>query len=252
MLLPVLQITEPRLRYETPGKFEMARADNLGKIYLIWDQEIKQYDTDGKLINRNSDKWLGRIYDLDATNALELLVYYQDQAQVVFYDNQLAAKGRTISLEQLGFEQVSEVCSSYGNGLWLYDRVKFELVRLDKQNNFTVRTGNLYPVLGFVPRPVHMREAGNRLYVSDPAHGILVFDIYGTYYNTLPIKDIGFFQVYMNGLFYLKDTHLLRYDFIEMQTDTVMHYSGVPRQMLYNEKWAGALLPASFRLYDFR
>lgn len=246
------QITEPVLRFEQTGKFDMVRADNLGKIYLIKGQEIFQYDTDGSLLNRNSNKLLGPIYEMDATNALELLVFFQEQSQIVFYDNQLASKGRIISLEQLGFEQVTEVCASFGNGLWLFDRVKFELVRLDKQNNFSVRTGSLYPVLGVVPFPEHMREAGNRLFVADPRHGIFVFDIYGTYYNTIPIKNVKYFQVYGNGLYYAQADYLMRYDFSELLSDTVLRLPHVPTQILYDHRWVGTLSDRAFKVYDFR
>jgi hypothetical protein len=250
LLFAIPQWDAPKLKFEKSGTFDMSRVDNLGKIYLVRKHEIWQYDLEGRQLNRNSDKLLGRIYDLDATNGLELLVYFQDQSQVVFYDNQLAAKGRAISLEQLGFEQVSEVCTSYGNGLWLFDRVKFELIRLDKQNNFTVRTGSLFPVLGFIPNVVHMREADNRLYMSDPDRGILVFDIFGTYYNTLPIKGINFFQVYKKGIYFAREKFLLRFDLTELKTDTLSIHSENVNEWLYRDKWFGVLNDKGFSVYD--
>jgi hypothetical protein len=52
----------------------------------------------------------------------------------------------------------------------------------------------------------------NWLYVNDPEKGIFIFDIYGTYARTIPVKGLDFFQVISSKIYYVKNGQLLVYD----------------------------------------
>jgi hypothetical protein len=97
---------------------DFMRVDNFGKIYLVKGDEVFMYSKNGDFLSQNSNKLLGEINDLDVTSGLEMSAFFKDQLQVVFLDNQLALRGNQISLDLLDFEQISEVCTSHGNGIW--------------------------------------------------------------------------------------------------------------------------------------
>ncbi len=93
--------------------------DNLGNYYLIKDGEIIKYLANGKYFSRYSNKKLGTITSVDATNALRIMLFYKDQQQVVFLDNQLSQKTDAVSLEAMGLEQTDLTCISANNGFWM-------------------------------------------------------------------------------------------------------------------------------------
>ncbi len=204
-----------------PTKAEILRVDNFGKLYLIEQNEINLYSPSGEFIVRNSNKFYGEISDLDASNGLELLLFFKDLSQVVFLDNQLAEKGKELSLEEIGFDQVTLACTSHGLGVWLFDQTRFELTRVDQNGKFTTKSGNLLQLLGFAPKPNFMREVNNWVYLNDPENGILVFDNFGTYYKTIPVKNVDYFQIKGNQVFHKKNEYYMSFDMKELAYDTL-------------------------------
>jgi len=74
------------------------------------------------------------------------------------------------------------------------------------------RSGNLQQVTGYTPEPNYMLERDNFLYLNDPATGILIFDKYGSYYKTVPVKGLASFQVFNRKLIYVEGDQISIYD----------------------------------------
>lgn len=231
---------------------EKIRVDNFGKLYLIAGDEISLYTANGELITQNSNKLYGDITDLDATNGLETAVFFEDQLQTIYIDNQLAPKGRVIPFDELGLEQVTTVCTSHANGLWIYDQIKMELIRIDKNNKFVGTSGNLLQLLGYVPEPNYMREYANWLYVNDPKNGILVFDIFGAYYKTIPIKNVSEFQVKDKDIVYFSNPHLITFNTVDLMFDTAMKIDGNPKQVLLTKNQLNILYNNKLELFHYK
>lgn len=142
-------------------------------------------------------------------NPLKILVYYKDFQQLIFLDNQMSASSDVISLESIGHEQTSLVCSSSNNSFWIYDKQNNELSRFDAELKSLVKTGNLKRILDIDIKPNYMQEHNNYLYLNCPNEGILVFDIYGTFYKTIPLKNLKEFNVVNGDVFYY-DNHSLK------------------------------------------
>ncbi len=104
------------------------------------------------------------------------------------------------------------LCASQNNGLWLFDEVDFELLWLNDQAEVGKRSGNIVQQLGYEIDPNFMLERHNWLYLNDPERGILVFDIFGTYLKTIPIKGLSSFSVTTKYLYYQDDTGMYAYD----------------------------------------
>ncbi len=136
---------------------------------------------------------------------LRLLVFYKNFLQIVFLDNTLSLAGEPISLDKLELQQTQFACSSYNSSMWLYDQQNLELVRINQNFEKIVRTGNLSMLLNTNLRPNYLLENDNKVYLNNPSTGILVFDIYGTYYKTIPIKNLNQFQPINDWIYYTTD-----------------------------------------------
>jgi hypothetical protein len=187
-------------------------TDNLQNSYLIKRNILEKYDSDGKLVKTLSNKNLGDISFVDAHDPLKILIFYKSFQQIIFTDNMLAPSGNTISLDALGYNQVLLACTSHNNGFWIYNQQNFELVRFDQNLQKTQQTGNVAQLSGMDINPNFITEQNNNLFLNDSARGILVFDIYGTYNKTIPIKGLIRFQVSNDEILYLSGNKLKSYN----------------------------------------
>ncbi len=213
-LFIIFAFSEPKIcnvRILFNNKNSTALIDGFANVYVLHVDEIKKFNTQGNFQKTFSNKRYGTIQSIDVTNPLKVLVYYRDFQQVLFLDNQLSPTSNIISLENLGYEQASLVCTSLNNSFWLYDKQNNELVRFDSELKSLLKTGNLKRILNMDIKPNFMREHGNYLYLNCPDEGILMFDIYGTYYKTIPVKNLSEFSVINGNIFYFQKQVLKEY-----------------------------------------
>ena len=203
--------TPPTLHIVFPKTPQSVTVDDFGNIYAIHNEEITKYNTNGQLQKTFSTKRYGKIEFVDVTNPLKILVYFKDFQQILFLDNQLSASSAMISLEQVGYEQSSLVCTSTNNSFWLYNKQNNELVRFDSESKLLVKTGNLKRILDIEINPNFIKEHNNYLYLNCPNEGILLFDIYGTYYKTIPLKQLKRFNIVNGNIFYFENRSLKEY-----------------------------------------
>ena len=186
-------------------------TDNQANVYVVKADELTKYDKIGKELYKYSNKNFGNISFVDASNMLRIVVFYKDFLQVVFLDNTLSLNGEPVSLEKTGFQQAQLVCSSHNSGLWIYDLQNFELIRLDQNLLKTQQTGNLSSTLNMELKPNYLLEYDNKLSLNNPSIGVLLFDVYGTYYKTLPIKNAPRFQPIGDWVYFISDKKVKAY-----------------------------------------
>ena len=207
----MFQTSEPEIHIKFPEQKSNVEIDGFGNIYVINNNEIVKYNATGALQKKFSTKRYGKIDFVDAMNPLKVLVYYKDFQQIMFLDNQLTESSNMISIETLGYEQTSLVCSSSNNSFWLYDKQNNELSRFDSELKSLVKTGNLKRILDIDIKPNFMQEHNNYIYLNCPNEGVLVFDIYGTFYKTIPLKKLKEFNVVNGDVFYFENQSLKQY-----------------------------------------
>lgn len=215
-------------------KHDFFTSDHLGNIYLVHDQEIVKYLPSGKLFARYSNLKKGPIASIDATNPLKILVYYRDFQNIIFLDNQLSENSELVDLSVAGYEQTSLVCAGANNSFWLYNQQNNELVRFSEQSKKLVETGNLMPVLRYKIHPTQLLEHNGYLYMNSPEEGILVFDVFGTFYKLIPIRHLTQFQVQETKLLYTNDTAICSYDPITFETN----YMPLPEKQARHTRWS--------------
>jgi len=208
--------------WSIPIKGNKLFTDNLGNSFLLNKDQLTKYRENGTLFRTYSNKGLGSITSIDALNPLKIVVFYQDFSKVVFLDNTISENGFPIQLQDREWEQTSLVCASYDNGIWLFDQVQFNLIRLNQQLQVTTQIKNLNQILNLALQPVFMMEYENYLYMSIPEIGIFQFDIFGTYIKTIHIKGLNKFQVFNNILYYSNTPGVLNaYSIKTLQESTI-------------------------------
>jgi hypothetical protein len=195
-----------------PGHFDLITTDELGNIYALRGDEVQLFNAEGKSWLRNSLKTFGRITHIDVFQSMKPLVFAAEQGQLAMLDNTLAVQGSVIYLSREGYPQVDLACGSVQNFFWFFDPRELQLVRVNSKLTTINTSGRLDQLLGFTPHPTQMQELDNWLYVNDPGHGILVFDLFATYYKTIPVIGADRFEVRGNDLWYMQNDTLHRYD----------------------------------------
>lgn len=211
---------DPVQTWKCPEAVEDFSLNQQGDVFIVKGHEIVKYKG-LKEQYRYSNKRLGEITYIDAANSLRLLVYYRDLNQVVILDNTLSLHGETIDMNDVDFEQITLAAYSNNNTLWLYDQQRFELVRTDRQLNVLSRSGNLGQLLDLELDPNLLFESGDNVYLNDPNHGVLIFDQFGTYYKTHPVKGLTDMQATAEGLVYAQNDSLYFHDFVSFNTSSM-------------------------------
>ena len=193
-------------------KGDFVRSDELGNVFLVNDNQLIKYSPEGVVLHTYSNLYSGDITFVDTHDPFKLLLYYRDFGKVEFLDHSLSLASSTIDLNMLGLSLATLACASYQGAFWVYNPMNFEMVRVNSGLEISERSGNLQQVTGKTPDPNYMLERDNFLYLNDPAIGILIFDKYGTYYKTIPVKGLTSFQVFDRKLIYVTGTSINIYD----------------------------------------
>lgn len=189
-------------------KVSVVVSDNLANVYTVSEDRFQKYDMQLKFIKEFSNKNFGDITSADVTNPLRILLYYREFGRVVFLDNTLSQNGEPLALEKLGYPLATLAGSSFDNGLWIYDQPTFELIRFNNNLELSSRTGNLSQILGIELQPNFILEKDNHVFLNNPAAGILVFDVFGTYIKTIPLTHLSTFQVMDDNIIYFSEGRL--------------------------------------------
>lgn len=193
--------------------------DNSDYIYVVNEDEIFKYSTNGELLFRYSNLSLGHISTIDVSNPMKVLVFYKLNSQLVILDNTLTQRGETIQLEDRNLYQTTAIGFNYlDNGIWVFDQSLFQLVRLNENFEITYESGNLAEILHMENLSVNKIIIRHQnMYLQTEENGLLVFDIYGTFYKKIPIFKPDDFQVDEKFIFYLKNNNYFAYSLMDFE-----------------------------------
>jgi hypothetical protein len=223
----VLPQTNPG-HWTVDAPLDQFTTDELGNLYTLRGNDLDLYSRDGVLMAHNSLNSFGPITRIDAFSSLKPLIFSSAQGQLALLDNTLSLQGSPINLARSGYPQTTLACMGVMARYWLFDNRDLALLRVDDQLRPVANTGRLDQLLSFSPQPTYMEEADGRLYLVDPAHGVLVFDLFGTFVRTLPIVGVQRVQVRDGYLWYVLDGALNRYDLRAFTTEPVPWPDGKP------------------------
>lgn len=193
-------------------------TDQTGSYYEIYPNQIIKIGKNGQRQFTYSNNILGEIASVDVSNPMKIVVFFKEFSKITVLDNTLTAWDNVVDLNEVSLEETSLVCSSYNNGIWYYNPLKFQLTRLEHSTKNINSSANISNILNKNIQPNFLVEFNNKVYLNDPVNGILVFDIYGTYLKTIPIFGLTTFQVKEKYLLYVnQEGQIETYDFFTLE-----------------------------------
>ncbi|MGI8636957.1 MAG: hypothetical protein ACR2KZ_16305 [Segetibacter sp.] len=171
-------------------------TDNLGNIYLLTPtNQVKKVDTKGDSIAVYNDvKRYGKIFSIDATNPLKILVYYKDFSTIIILDRLLNVRA-AIDLRKQDILQARAIATSYDNNIWVFDEMDSKIKKIDDSGRVLFESTDFRQIFDSVPAPVSIYDRDGQLYLYDPTKGLFVFDYYGAKKNILQLLHLNDLQV---------------------------------------------------------
>jgi hypothetical protein len=199
-------------------------VDKMGYMYAVESDRIIKYSPQGDSMFYYCNKLLGEIDQLEVSLALRPLIFYKNSNQIIITDNTLSAQiNQTIPLEQLDWQQVTRIASSFNdNKVWLFDQSNFELLLVSRQLNIEQRSGNLLQIINLDSiEAKQIKEYQNKIFLNNPKNGIHIFDLFGTYYNTIHLTGLDDFELYNNYIVSFRNDSICFYNTIAFTETTI-------------------------------
>jgi hypothetical protein len=173
------------------GEFVDFTVDNLGNYYLLSkDNQLKKLNNRGDSMGVFNDvRRYGKLYSIDVTNPLKVLLYYKNFSTIVVLDRFLNIVN-TLDLRKQNIFQVKAIAQSYDNNIWLYDEQNNKLKRIGEKGEVIFETVDLRIIFDEVPSPTQIFDHDGFVYLYDPEKGFYVFDIYGSFKTKVSYKGL--------------------------------------------------------------
>jgi hypothetical protein len=186
------------------GEYVDFNIDNLGNYYLLSkNNQLKKLTAKGDSVGVFNDvRRYGKLFSIDVTNPLKVLLYYKNFSTIVVLDRFLNVVN-TIDLRKQNVFQVKAIAQSYDNNIWVYDEQNNKLKKMGEDGKVLTETVDFRIIFDEVPAPVKIFDQDGFVYLYDPEKGIYVFDIYGTFktkVSYLGLTDLNVFGKTMVGL----------------------------------------------------
>ncbi|MGD9991836.1 MAG: hypothetical protein AB7S69_00935 [Salinivirgaceae bacterium] len=202
ILLNSLFVSRAQTFVEINQKAQQVVFDALGNLYLINDVELLKYNASGTLLNRYSRSLNGPIHSVDATNAMQVLVFYKEAGLVSFLDRELVQLSDAFETYAVFGSEISLVCASSSGGFWAFCPEQQKLFRVNDQRKILVKTQALNEWIGNCTVNA-IYENNQKIYVNCQ-NKLLVFDLFGAYLSTIHREN-------MQRVFF-SERHLIIYD----------------------------------------
>jgi hypothetical protein len=226
-------------------------TDNLGNAYVIVANQLLEFDPMGKPKANYSENNHGILRSVDASNPLKLLLFYPDFAQINILNNKLSLQS-TVDLRPIGILLPTLICNSNNDGYWVFDQQDFQLKKIDLNLQVKIESGNITQSTGYNVQPNFLLEKDYFVYLNNPETGILVFDMYGTYFKTIPFKNIQSFQIIGDELLYVENNKLISFNLKKLEEkEILLPLSDSLLNARIEQKELFLLTTASLNFYSF-
>jgi hypothetical protein len=210
IILPLLSLTflvnaQVTLLKEIIIEGEFFTTDQLGNIYVSKGPSLTRLNNQGNMSGDFRSVLPGNISFVDASNPLQILLFYRDYNQIIFLDRNMTEKGATVFLNDLGIENAELVCTSARGGIWVLDWSSRHLNYFNQEFKLIFQTSLLGNLLDMDDTPSFMMETDGRLYISFPKTGIVFFDRSGSFESIFPILQVESFQKTSNSLLFFRE-----------------------------------------------
>ena len=222
-----------RIQKTYPDDVTDFSVDNLGNIFILYQNgQLKKLNPDGdSLAVFNDVRRFGKLFSIDVTNPLKILLYYKDFSTVVILDRLLNSRG-ILDLRKLNLYQVKAISQSYDNNIWVFDEFESKLKRISDDGRLLDQFTDFRVLFDSAPSPQHIIDQNRQLYLYDPLKGVFIFDYYGSLKSRIPFRGWMDFSVINDLIFGRDQENLFRY---EPATFNLQRYP-IPAAMINSRK----------------
>jgi hypothetical protein len=188
-------------------------VDGVGNLYLLTSgNQLKKFSSQGDSVAVFNDvRRFGNVSYIDVSNPLRPLVYYKNFSTVVLLDRLLTVR-TTLNLRKVQIFRVNAITTSYDNNLWIFDEQDFKLKKITEEGRVLLESIDPRLSADKTPSPLFIADTENFIYLYDPIIGLIVFDQYTAYKNTIPLTGWNALSVSNNRIFGLKGNTIIMYD----------------------------------------
>ncbi|MFN8256338.1 MAG: hypothetical protein U0W24_11645 [Bacteroidales bacterium] len=208
------------------GKPEIFTTDKLGNIYIYFDSQVVKYTPEGIKTATFTSYETGKLYFLDASDPMQLMLFYKDFNQVQFLDNRLNQLGKPLFPDIIDFSAVSSICKSRQFAVWMCDEYQNKLIHYGFNPSKILCSINLENSDIAAAEVTYMLESGNEVYLYAKNKGIWVFDYTGTLTKKIDLVADKHFQIRNNQLIYSHNGKIILFNLQDGKSDTIIppHY----------------------------
>ncbi len=168
---------------------QLIAIDPLGSIFLVdGSDRLSKFDTTGQLLFNVVNNNLGRIHSIDVGNPFKILIFYRDQQTILLCDNTLSEIQR-IGLGQWELQDVTAVCLSPDNAVWLFNGVTQVLIKMSDSGVPILISDPFDIIRPSSARPDFIHDIGQLLLLKETGHPFAIFDDFGNYLRSLDVED---------------------------------------------------------------
>jgi len=188
-------------------------VDNLGNLFLVYQNgQLKKLRPDGdSLAVYNNVRKYGKLYSVDVSNPLKVLLHFKDFNTIVILDRLLNERS-VLDLRKHSLVQVTAIGQSYDNNIWVFDELELKLKKIGDDGKMIDQSNDFRQIFDSTPSPSVIIDQDKLVYLYDVQKGIYTFDYYGGFKNRIPFTGWLDFTVINNSLFGRDNSNLYRYD----------------------------------------
>lgn len=230
-------------------------VDNLGNIYLISStNQLKKLNSNGDSAGVFNDvRKYGKLYSVDVTNPLKMLLYYKNFVTIVVLDRFLNIQN-TIDLRKQNIFSVKAVGQSFDNNLWIFDEQDAKLKKISEDGKVMNETVDFRLLFDSIPSPTQIFDQDRYVYLYDSAKGMYIFDYYGSLKNNLHYTGLKNVQVIGKTIFGVKGNQFFSYTMGDIQEKLfpLPAKDSEAQKMLINQTGLYILNNNELSIYHFR
>ncbi|MFW6302486.1 MAG: hypothetical protein ACOC01_03080 [Bacteroidales bacterium] len=199
---------------------EKVYCDHLDNVYIIEANRLEKYNADFELQAAYDYQTSGVITTVDVSNPLRILVYSANANEILFLDKQMSIIGNPVLLDEMGYYDVSAVCSATRGGFWLHDAQSQQIVNIDQHGNAGL-TASISERFSGLPNQLY--EKNNKLFLGFEEQGIMVYNVMGAHETSFPLKYQKNFKIINQNILYLQNNTLFSFDYFLLKEQSIFH-----------------------------
>lgn len=186
--------------------------DLMGNTYLLGESSLKKNPICVDDFIQFQFPFNGHNVTIDASNSFKILLFFSNSRKIVYLNNYLSSVKELTFPDVLRTDEIPLVCSSYNNGIWLYNSSQNSLVRYNSDFNkqHEVFLNTIIEDASLIPSQVF--EVDNQVFLGVPNYGVLIFDKFGSFIKRIPIIYPKLFRYYAGKFYFLNQNSLFGYD----------------------------------------